>query len=602
MTDVSDTFDREFIGGDWRFPGGQLIITSGTLRVTFAQGPAEWVADTFDDDHFSEVTYEGTNPNGTGPAVRCAHLDPTNGLATCYYLYGSGDGWQLWRYTGSGFESIGSKVTMSTPAGVPVRLTANGSTLTAHVDGVEIISETDANIAAGRPAVWLDVAATSWPTSWLGGDGVEADASDNFNRADVGDDWNLPSISPQLLDGAIRATLSAGIAYWGANDFEADHHAEVAYAGANPASGGPAVRVDTQGRGYYLFGNGAGWQLWRYDGGASFTALSSQVNMSTGAGQTVRLEAEGDALTAYVNGAEIISETDATYAAGAPGVWLDADEVGPTSWLGGPIEDEVAPVLSGATGDATGTSTASLSVTTDEGNGTLMWVVTSSSTAPSGAQVAAGQDHTGAAAADSGSQAVVATGAQNVAGGASGLLPATTYWAHFVQDDAAANRSAVATSGSFTTDEEGVEPEPELAPGAWRPSFVAFLLGDAALSAAVGGSRVFPVVLPQEETRRSIVYAMTGDRGDHHTEGPSGLARPRMRVDAIADDIDDAAALAGLVKARLDGYAGPMVVEGSPPEGVTVQGVFFDSSRDDYRSESKLYVVSAEFLCWIEER
>jgi len=115
-----------------------------------------------------------------------------------------------------------------------------------------------------------------------------------------------------------------------------------------------------------------------------------------------------------------------------------------------PAGDVTAPVLSNPTAVATGETTASLGVDTDEGNGTLSWVVTASSTSPSGAQVAAGQDHTGAAAADNGSQAVSGTGTQNA--NATGLTAATTYWAHFVQDDTAANRSNVATSASFVTD------------------------------------------------------------------------------------------------------------------------------------------------------
>jgi uncharacterized protein DUF4082 len=123
--------------------------------------------------------------------------------------------------------------------------------------------------------------------------------------------------------------------------------------------------------------------------------------------------------------------------------------------------DETAPILSNATASATGQSTASLAVDTDEGNGTLFWVVTTSSSQPSGAQIAAGQDHTGSPAADSGSQAVSGTGTQNVAGGASGLVAATNYWAYFVQDDAAANRSNI-VSDSFTTDSGADETAPVL--------------------------------------------------------------------------------------------------------------------------------------------
>ena len=117
--------------------------------------------------------------------------------------------------------------------------------------------------------------------------------------------------------------------------------------------------------------------------------------------------------------------------------------------------DSTAPTLSSPTGTKTGSTTGSGSVDTDEGNGTLYWVVTTSSTGPSVAQVQAGQDHTGSAAADSGSQAVSGTGTQNVSGGFTGLTAETTYYAHYQQQDAATNDSTVATSASFTTDAAG---------------------------------------------------------------------------------------------------------------------------------------------------
>jgi len=128
--------------------------------------------------------------------------------------------------------------------------------------------------------------------------------------------------------------------------------------------------------------------------------------------------------------------------------------VSPRGWgfafsSGGAAPDTTAPTLSSPTATQTGATTADLSVSTDEGNGTLSWVVTTSATAPSVAQVKAGQDHTGAAAADSGSQSVSATGVQNA--NATGLTAETTYYAHFQHVDAAANDSTVSTSASFTT-------------------------------------------------------------------------------------------------------------------------------------------------------
>ena len=129
--------------------------------------------------------------------------------------------------------------------------------------------------------------------------------------------------------------------------------------------------------------------------------------------------------------------------------------------------DVTPPVLSSPTSAATGATTGSGTVTTDEGNGTLFAVVTTSATTPSATQMRAGQDHTGAAAAfavGSGSgQAVSATGVQNVA--ATGLVDGTTYYWHFLHDDAAANASNLVSSSAFTpTSADVVAPTFSVAP------------------------------------------------------------------------------------------------------------------------------------------
>lgn len=111
--------------------------------------------------------------------------------------------------------------------------------------------------------------------------------------------------------------------------------------------------------------------------------------------------------------------------------------------------DTTAPVLTTPTGTATGSSTATVGATTDEGNGTMYAVVTTSATQPSVAQLKAGQDHTGAAAAWGGSVAVSSTGAKTL--NATGLTASTTYYGHVVHTDAATNDSNRVSSSSFTT-------------------------------------------------------------------------------------------------------------------------------------------------------
>jgi hypothetical protein len=118
--------------------------------------------------------------------------------------------------------------------------------------------------------------------------------------------------------------------------------------------------------------------------------------------------------------------------------------------------DTTAPILSSPVGTTTGSTTATVGATTDEGNGTLYAVVATSATQPSVAQIKAGQDHAGSAAPWSGSVAVASTGAKTL--GATGLTASTTYYAHLVHTDAAANDSNRVVSASFTTDASNPAP------------------------------------------------------------------------------------------------------------------------------------------------
>lgn len=110
--------------------------------------------------------------------------------------------------------------------------------------------------------------------------------------------------------------------------------------------------------------------------------------------------------------------------------------------------DVTAPALANAYATHTGATTGLVSVDTDESNGTLYVSVTTSSTQPSVAQIKAGQNHLGAAAAYASSQSVSSVGTKNF--GPTGLTTSATYYAHFVHTDAATNDSNRITSNSFT--------------------------------------------------------------------------------------------------------------------------------------------------------
>lgn len=111
--------------------------------------------------------------------------------------------------------------------------------------------------------------------------------------------------------------------------------------------------------------------------------------------------------------------------------------------------DVTPPTLTSPIGTATGSTTATAGATTDEANGTMYAIVSTSGTAPTATQIQAGQSASGAAAAWSGNQAITTTGAKTLS--ATGLTASTTYYAHVQHKDAAGNNSTVVTSTSFTT-------------------------------------------------------------------------------------------------------------------------------------------------------
>lgn len=114
-----------------------------------------------------------------------------------------------------------------------------------------------------------------------------------------------------------------------------------------------------------------------------------------------------------------------------------------------PVGDEDAPILTDPQATATGDgNTADVTVTTDEGNGTLRMVTTASAIKPSKSQMKAGQDHTGADALMLRQQAVPATGEQTIH---TAVPIGTGRYFHLMHTDAAGNDSEVVTAGPFDT-------------------------------------------------------------------------------------------------------------------------------------------------------
>lgn len=149
----------------------------------------------------------------------------------------------------------------------------------------------------------------------------------------------------------------------------------------------------------------------------------------------------------------------------------------------GATPDTTAPTLTFPNTLPLGDTSGYLEVTTNEATGTLYYVVTTSVSVPSAAQVKAGQDHTGAAAAYAGSQAVSGTGAKTAT--ATGLASNTVYYGYFMHEDGAANQSAVKalttfttlTTGTSDTDFDNLIAAASVAPTDLRKGYIARFIG-----------------------------------------------------------------------------------------------------------------------------
>jgi len=305
--------------------------------------------------------------------------------------------------------------------------------------------------------------------------GTDVLFSDNFDRPDGPLDLPMATAGPAGNVWGIRSNrlslTTAVISGWKAVIFteplttNADIKATLQQDGGKQGVLFRATNNGTTFTGYVLGRDGGGVRIWRVINGVESTLLSQFVGVAWNNGTiTVECETNDDGnvvlrVRSTVNGT-VYSYTDTSpdriLAAGSSGVatgsttsnavWFDNLTFIGTDTGGG---DEDAPILTDP--DVTPTNagnSADVSVTTDEGNGTLRLVVTDSATAPSAGQIKAGQDHTGAAALRAREKVVTAAGVQTF----SLAVPfGTERYFHLLHTDAADNDSAVATAGPMDT-------------------------------------------------------------------------------------------------------------------------------------------------------
>lgn len=159
-----------------------------------------------------------------------------------------------------------------------------------------------------------------------------AQHSDSFNRTNTGDidgstmTGSAGTWSRRVGTNAIGITSNQAVGTVASRTVYYD--SSVAAFGDQRASlklvdgefGGPAVRVQADGSGYYVMGRTVGSvELYRDDAG---TQTSLGTAAASAAGDTLTVEAVGTTVTAYKNGTAIITVTgQSSYATGRPGIY-----------------------------------------------------------------------------------------------------------------------------------------------------------------------------------------------------------------------------------------------------------------------------------------
>lgn len=129
------------------------------------------------------------------------------------------------------------------------------------------------------------------------------------------------------------------------------------------------------------------------------------------------------------------------------------------------------------------------------------------------------------------------------------------------------------------------------------------LLSDPAISAMVGGVRVYPDKLPQGIILPSVVQNAITETLGYHMQGDDGLMDSRIQISALSKNTDEATRLGGLIFEKLSGYRGVTPYGSASPQLICeVKGVFHDQGRSEYDPASEFYSRQRDYLFWYRVR
>lgn len=188
---ASDTFTRADagnLGGNWTFStpggGGDLNISSHVCICTVgALRGAWWTADSFNTNHYSQVTCPDVTIGYGGPCVR---MQTAGGSFDGYWLvFNKDDGHVYIQRIDVGVNTTLTDCGNVATSGMVLKLSINGSTLTAYKNGSSIGTATDSTYVGGAAGIALALSNASlddWSADDVSGGGGGGTVGSIFYR------------------------------------------------------------------------------------------------------------------------------------------------------------------------------------------------------------------------------------------------------------------------------------------------------------------------------------------------------------------------------------------------------------------------------------
>jgi hypothetical protein len=120
-----------------------------------------------------------------------------------------------------------------------------------------------------------------------------------------------------------------------------------------------------------------------------------------------------------------------------------------------------------------------------------------------------------------------------------------------------------------------------------QEALYAYLAADASLAALVG-TRIYPLTLPQKPTYPAICYSKASADVLMAHDGPGDLATDRIQFDCYDDSYGGCQDVYIALREALNGFRGQM-------SQCWVWGVFFVTSFDSFADVAGVYRIMADF-------